>query len=72
MEDTPAGQEILRKGEQRGEQRVLFKLMAARFGADPEDIRQKIRAINDAENLERIAALLLTIKSVDELKDLVN
>jgi hypothetical protein len=68
MEDTPVGQEILRKGEQR----VLFKLMAARFGTVPEDIRQKIQAINDTENLERIATLLLTIQSVDELKDLVN
>jgi len=80
MEDTPVGQEILLLGEQRGEQKgipkgiqqVLFKLIAARFGVVPADIQQKIQAMNDTENLERIATLLLTIQSVDELKDLVN
>ena len=68
MEDTPVGQEILRIGEQR----ILFKLITARFGVVPEDIRQKIQAIQDTENLEQLATLLLTIQSVDELKDLVN
>jgi hypothetical protein len=80
MEDTPVGQEILLIGEQRGEQRgipkgikqVLFRQIAARFGVVPEDIRQKIQAIDDTENLERIGTLLLTIQSMDELKDLVN
>jgi hypothetical protein len=76
MEDTPVGQEILLKGEQRGIpkgiQQVLFKLIAARFGVIPEDLRQKIQAINNTENLEKIATMLLTIQSVDELKDLVN
>jgi hypothetical protein len=51
---------------------MLLKQIAARFGTVPEDIRQKIQAITDTENLEQIATLLLTIKSVDELKDLVN
>jgi len=68
MEDTPVGQEILRIGEQR----ILFKLITARFGVVPEDIRQKIQAIQDTENLEQLATLLLTIQSVDELKNLVN
>jgi len=80
MEDTPVGQEILLLGEQRGEQKgipkgiqqVLFKLIAARFGVVPEGIQQKIQTINDTENLERIATLLLTIQSVDELENLVN
>lgn len=76
MEDTPLGQEILLKGEQRGIpkgiQQILLKQMAARFGAVPEDIRQKIQTINNTENLEKIATMLLTIQSVDELKDLVN
>jgi predicted transposase YdaD len=76
MEDTPVGQEILLKGEQRGIpkgiQQVLFKLIAARFGVVPEDLRQKIQAIDNTENLEKIATMLLTIQSVDELKNLVN
>ncbi|MCI0693712.1 DUF2887 domain-containing protein [candidate division KSB1 bacterium] len=76
MEDTPLGQEILLKGEQRGIpkgiQQILLKQMAARFGVVPEDLRQKIQAINNTENLEKIATMLLTIQSIDELKDLVN
>jgi hypothetical protein len=72
MEDTPIVQKIAQRVEKRGIERVLLKLIAARFGAVPEDIRQKIQAINDTENLERIATLLLRIQSVDELKDLVN
>lgn len=84
MEDTPVVQEIVQRVEKRareqgieqgiplGIQQILFELMAARFGAVPEDIRQKIQKINNAENLKQIAALLLTIQSVDELKDLVN
>jgi predicted transposase YdaD len=76
MEDTPLGQEILLKGEQRGIpkgiQQILLKQMAARFGVVPEDMRQKIQAITNTENLEKIATMLLTIQNIDELKDLVN
>ena len=68
MEDTRVGQEIM----QLGAQRLLFKLIAARFGQVPEDIRQKIQMASETENLERIATALLTIQSVDELKNLVN
>jgi len=68
MEDTLVGQEIM----QMGVQRLLFKLIAARFGQVPEDIRQKIQKVSETENLERIATALLTIQSVDELKNLVN
>lgn len=80
MEDTPVVQQIVQRVEKRGIekgiplgiQQILLKLITARFGAVPEEIRQKIQTINDTENLERIATLLLTIQSVDELKDLVN
>lgn len=76
MEDTPVGQEILQIGIGRGIPQgihlVLFKQLAARFGTVPEELRQKLQAIDDVENLERIATLLLTIQSMDELKDLVN
>jgi len=68
MEDTLVGQEIM----QMGAQRIILKQIAARFGAVPEDIRQKIQEISGTENLERIAMALLTIQSVDELKNLVN
>lgn len=72
MEDTPIVQQIVQRVEKRGIQKILLKQITARFGAVPEEIRQKIQAINNTENLERIATLLLTIQSVDELKDLVN
>jgi hypothetical protein len=43
-----------------------------RFGTVPENIRQRILAISNTEDLDRIATALLTIQSVDELKNLVN
>ncbi|MCI0696415.1 DUF2887 domain-containing protein [candidate division KSB1 bacterium] len=84
MEDTPVVQQIVQRVEKRGIekgiekgiplgiQQILLEQMAARFGVVPEEIRQKIQTINDTDNLKRIATLLLTIQSVDELKDLVN
>jgi hypothetical protein len=80
MEDTPVVQQIVQRVEKRGIekgiplgiQQILLEQMAARFGVVPEEIRKRIQAINNTENLKRIATLLLTIQSVDELKDLVN
>ncbi len=84
MEDTPIVQQIVERVEKRsiekgiekgiplGIQQILLKQLAARFGTVPEDIQKKVQAIQDTENLERIATLLLTIQSMDELKDLVN
>ena len=83
MEDTPVVQQIVERVEKRVEERMekrgiekiqhlLLKQLAARFGVVPEDIQKKVQAIHDTENLERIATLLLTIQSMDELKDLVN
>jgi hypothetical protein len=68
MEDTLVGQEIMRMGIQR----TLLKLIAARFGTVPENIRQKIQTLDNNEALDRIAAALFTIQSVDELTSLVN
>jgi len=68
MEDVPVIQEIMRDRTQN----ILFKLIAARFGTVPEDIWQKIQAVTDTDNLDRITTALLTIRSVDELKNLVN
>jgi hypothetical protein len=80
MEDTPVVQQIVQRVEKRGIEKgiplgirqILLEQMAAGFGVVPEEIRQKIQTINDTDNLKRIATLLLTIQSVDELKDLVN
>jgi len=88
MEDTPIVQQIVKRVEKRslekgiekgieqgiekGIQKVLLTQIAARFGAVPKDIRQKIQTSHNAKNLERMATLLLTIKSKNELKNLVN
>jgi len=80
MEDTPVVQQIVERVEKRGIekgiplgiQQILLKQLAARFGVVPEDLQKRVQAIHDTENLERIAMLLLTIQSMDELKDLVN
>ncbi|MGH7597667.1 MAG: hypothetical protein ACREOI_15050 [bacterium] len=84
MEDTPVVQQIVQRVEKRGIekgiekgiplgiQQILLEQIAARFGVVPEEIRQKIQSTNNTDNLKRITTLLLTIQSVDELKDLVN
>ena len=68
MEDTLVGQEIMRLGNQR----MLLKQIAARFGAVPEDVRQKIQAIDNNDDLDQIAIALFKIQSVDELKKLIH
>lgn len=68
MEDVPVIQEILRDKIQH----ILMQGISARFGAVPEDLRQKIQAITSNEDLERLATALFKIQSVDELKNLVN
>ena len=68
MEDTPVVQEIL----QRRIQQILLKVITARFGTVPEDIRQKVEAISNTDDLEQLVTTLQTIQSIDELKNLMN
>lgn len=68
MEDVPVIQEIVREKIQH----LLLTQISARFGVVPEEIRQKIQALEEMNDLDRIARALLTIQSVDELKNLVN
>lgn len=84
MEDTPIVQQIVKRVEKRslekgiekgipvGIQKVPLKQITTCFGAVPKDIRQKIKTSYDAKTLEHMATLLLTIKSKNELKKLVN
>lgn len=62
----------IEKGIPVGIQKVLLTQIAARFGAVPKDIRQKIQTSHNAKSLERMATLLMKIKSKDELRNLVN
>jgi hypothetical protein len=68
MEDTPIVQEILLQRIQR----IILKLIAARFGIVPEDIRQKVEAISNTDDLEQLVTTLQTIQTIDELKNLMN
>ncbi|MFQ5628869.1 MAG: DUF4351 domain-containing protein [bacterium] len=80
MEDTPVGQELIQMGEKKGIEegipkgirQVLLKQIAARFGTVPKEIHDKLQTIDSPDSLERIATMLLTIQSIDELEDLVN
>lgn len=72
MEDTPIVQELLQQKIPQETRRVILKLVAARFGVVPEDIRKKIEAIGNTEDLDQLATALLTIQSIDELKNLMN
>lgn len=72
MEDTPIVQELLQQKIPQETRRIILKQLAARFGVVPEDIRKKIEAISNTENLDQLATALLTIQSIDELKNLMN
>jgi len=60
------------QGMRLGNQRMLLKQIAARFGVVPEDIRQKIQEIDNDDDLDQIAIALFKIQSVDELKKLIH
>ena len=60
------------EGMQQGMQRLVLRQMTARFGAIPEDFRQRIQAMKNAEKLEEIATRLVQVQSLDELKRFVD
>jgi hypothetical protein len=68
MLDTPIGQELKQMRVQEGIQHILLKQVATRFGKVPEDLRQKIVAIKDTKELDRIGVALMNIRSLTELK----
>ncbi len=65
MLDTPIGQEILQMGVKKG---IQHTLVATRFGKVPEDPRQKIVAIKNTRELDRLAVALMNTRSLAELK----
>jgi hypothetical protein len=72
MEGTPVVQEILQRRIPQETRRVLLNLIVARFGVVPEDIRQKVEAIGNTDDLDRIITAMLTIQNIDELNNLLN
>jgi len=84
MEEIPIIQEIferkmkkesprlIRKGVRKGMRHTILKMIAARFGKVPKELKLKIQMIDNTEDLDRIATTLVTIQSLDELNDLLN
>lgn len=72
MLDTPIGKEIkqmgVKEGIPKGAQHILLKLVATRFGKVPEDLRRKIVAVKDTQELDRIGVAFLNTRSLAELK----
>jgi predicted transposase/invertase (TIGR01784 family) len=62
----------IQQGMRLGNQRMLLKQIAARFGAVPEEVRQKIQEIDNNDDLDQIAVALFKVQSVDELKKLIH
>ena len=57
------------RGEARGEIRAILTFLQSRFGPVPESIRGKLSVITDAERLERLAAKVGTVQSLDEFAE---
>lgn len=84
MEEIPVIQEIfekkmrkespklIRKGMRKGMRHTILKMIAARFGKVPKELKLKIQMLDDKDDLDRIAAALLTIQTLDELNDMLN
>jgi len=58
----------IKKGIQQGMQEVVLSQMDARFGAVPDEIQKRIQDMKDAERLKKIARMLVTVQSLDELR----
>lgn len=78
MEETTVGKELIAIGDRRGferglkgTRRVLYRLIAQRFGAVPATVRQQIEKIDRIKQLEHIADGLLEVKDLKQLRKLV-
>lgn len=75
MEESVTYQEILNKGEARGEakglingaRRVLLTFGSRRFGAPPADVFEKINSLTDFDRLERLTERVPEVVGWDEL-----
>jgi hypothetical protein len=75
LEESTTYQGVLQKGERKGKakgriegaRRILLQLGAERFGKPSREVLRSLRAIKDADQLDRLAVRLLHVKSWDEL-----
>jgi len=62
--------EYTQKGIRQGLEalhRVVLRLLAQRFGAVPETVRQKVEAIDSTDVLSDLAGRVMEVKSIDEM-----
>jgi len=56
------------EGEKKGMRRVLLALLQARFGALPDDVRQRVEKIRSEDRLSRLATKVLTARSLKAMR----
>jgi predicted transposase YdaD len=56
------------EGRQEGRQEGLFLLLERKFGELPATVRQRIRKIQSAEQLDALLVAVLDAKSLDDLR----
>jgi hypothetical protein len=70
LDETVAGKELIRIGEQRGKklgmERAILAFLAARHGTVPQAIQEKVTKLTPAD-LERMAHFLAECQSLDEV-----
>ena len=55
------------EGQAEGARHMLLRLMERRFGPLPEAVRQRLQALQELEELDRLSDRLLTARSLEEL-----
>jgi hypothetical protein len=56
------------EGEKKGMRRILLDLLQARFGAIPDEVRQRVEKIRSEDRLSRLATKVLTARSLKEMR----
>src|SRR5258708_3625219 len=56
------------EGEKKGMRRILLDLLQERFGAVPDDVRQRVEKIRSEDRLSRLAKKVLTARSLKEMR----
>ena len=57
------------RGRAEGEVRSILAFLRARFDLVPPAVRDKLSTITDLEHLERLAAKVATVQTLDEFAD---
>jgi predicted transposase YdaD len=66
MQDSVTYQDILQKGEQKGEERTIIRQLNRRFGQLDSSLMTKVKALS-IEKLDELAEALLDFSEVDDL-----